>query len=1344
MMELKKCAGTRTNYINFTLALFIIFFFIQPVNATVTTIQLQNNITDNLGDTYIRSDSADTNYGTGTVLTTLYSPEYISLIKFNVSSIPAGVVIQSATLHFYNKYNYLDAGEDPIWGVYNVTNQTWRETEVTWNNQPVIGSLIYTNDSFTSPLLEVGWVSWNVTDYAQSEIITSSHANISFAIKDLQTLGESTDTQQFHSKEYKSDITLRPYLNIIFEADIYPPIITILNPENKTYDSTDVYPLITLNEEGDWCGYSLDSNPNISLDDVYGDGTTWSELFGALSDGPHSVVYSCNDTIGNMNSTAVYFAIDTIYPTFSGYARNPAPPNEDQNIQVNVTISESPDTVILEWNGTTNYTITSNNGVEYYFTVNSGNYTAHDLITYYWYVNDSANNQNRSVQQSFTVANRIPTTPTDLTLTNPIYVANTLTATGSGSTDSDAEDTPIYYYEFYNVNDTILLQAYSTDNTYVIQTSDAHDKIRVRTKAYDGYEYSSSEKETNRTVSDTAPTQPSMVILNDSTIYTNDDFLCTASGSTDIDGDTITYSYLFNKTSTTFQDWSTANTFDCAVTGCNKGDTIYCNAIAVTTLANSTVNQTSISILNTLPPLPSGWTNLGTRLTDHTPSISWTEGTDTDGDAVTTIVYVGTTSTPTAQEVNTTSEFTDIGNNIALSDGTTYYYRLRSWDGEDYSSSYTTTDEFRMNDEPTTTTPSIVPSTVYSTTASIMCENGTTTDPDNDTITFHYEWYKNSAALGYNLKNITSGNWTAGDTLICEVYVSDPYETNNTKFNSSAVNVTGYTPVINTNHTYLANNTIDMTPGYGNTVKFNANVTDSDGDLTGVWFTLTAPNGTKVLNNVNGTRYNSDYWNSSQILIDVYGNWTMNITANDTLGIAASQQWNFTVALGTMTPAPTLKTYSQKAGQSEIFNITFSHTGNSNNTYNISSLDYLADSTKFTVSYSEAVTGTVISPLQFIVQEGASYILTVNITSNSSLASANYVSNITFNRTDDGTITNFTVDTTISALSGDVALAPDSWSVSMNDAQSSSQTFTVTNNGDYALSGCITNMSLLQSFLTVNTSSFSVAVGSSADVLVTLSSITAGTYSDTMTVTCYATASSGIDTDTSSVSATITAAPAAVIAPGGGGGGYVPPDYTTKPTDIFELDLGAYQVITRYVATLTNQKYYEFRILNKMSVDLNMTLSIECSRPSDPSCGWIYFIGENGTMIQSKDYMVARKAGLTAGLLFNGYIHSIPKSASIGNYTYLIRAKTDGGTVQDYPVILIISDKSPSFSDMFGGYIIDNQPIMVYLALFMLFTVVAIVWYSRRRKRSRKSKDKSVFNEDTTGQPSMTTDDEFI
>jgi hypothetical protein len=103
-------------------------------------------------------------------------------------------------------------------------------------------------------------------------------------------------------------------------VDTTDPIITIVNPQNQSYTTTTTnysYFNVTLNEDGNWCGYSLDGAANVSMQN---DSTTnWYGNDTGMSESQHNVKYYCNDTAGNMNTTAptVYFTIDFTAPTFS-------------------------------------------------------------------------------------------------------------------------------------------------------------------------------------------------------------------------------------------------------------------------------------------------------------------------------------------------------------------------------------------------------------------------------------------------------------------------------------------------------------------------------------------------------------------------------------------------------------------------------------------------------------------------------------------------------------------------------------------------------------------------------------------------------------------------------------------------------------------------------------------------------------------------------------------------------------------------------------------------------------------------------------------------------------------
>ena len=213
----------------------------------------------------------------------------------------------------------------------------------------------------------------------------------------------------------------------------------------------------------------------------------------------------------------------------------------------------------------------SNNSNTLIATLTSANFVKGDVLIAEYWAGDGTVYTSKTNSSSETVLNSVPTTPTTLTLTDPVYVASTLTAEGSGSSDADS-DGLTYYYEFYNNDDATERQAYSTTATYDIQGVDAHDTMRVRTKSYDGTVYS-GVKENTRSVSNTAPTTPTSLTLNE-TIHIAEDLYALGSGSSDADSDGLTYYYEFynNDDATTVQAYSTTRIY--TIKNSDSGDTL--------------------------------------------------------------------------------------------------------------------------------------------------------------------------------------------------------------------------------------------------------------------------------------------------------------------------------------------------------------------------------------------------------------------------------------------------------------------------------------------------------------------------------------------------------------------------------------------------------------------------------------------------------------------------------------------------------------------------------------------------------------------------------------------------
>jgi hypothetical protein len=89
------------------------------------------------------------------------------------------------------------------------------------------------------------------------------------------------------------------------------PLITINSPQNITYTTQIILFNVTLSENGT-CLYSLDSSANRTMSSS--NNRAYSAVNSTMTEGSHNVMFNCNDSVGNFNSTSVVFFVDSIYP----------------------------------------------------------------------------------------------------------------------------------------------------------------------------------------------------------------------------------------------------------------------------------------------------------------------------------------------------------------------------------------------------------------------------------------------------------------------------------------------------------------------------------------------------------------------------------------------------------------------------------------------------------------------------------------------------------------------------------------------------------------------------------------------------------------------------------------------------------------------------------------------------------------------------------------------------------------------------------------------------------------------------------------------------------------------
>ncbi|MEM3466679.1 MAG: DNRLRE domain-containing protein [Candidatus Jordarchaeales archaeon] len=151
-----------------------------------------------------------------------------SFINFNLSRIPPGSVIYSATLKLF----MFDAPPSSRTMVCDrVTQFSWSEAGITWNNQPDATEYV---TSIATGTIDNVWLSLTVTASVQKFVSKDSAGyapNYGWRLKDKAESASSTILWRMWSKEY-SDSSKRPYL----EVKYYPPHLE-LSLESTTLEA---------------------------------------------------------------------------------------------------------------------------------------------------------------------------------------------------------------------------------------------------------------------------------------------------------------------------------------------------------------------------------------------------------------------------------------------------------------------------------------------------------------------------------------------------------------------------------------------------------------------------------------------------------------------------------------------------------------------------------------------------------------------------------------------------------------------------------------------------------------------------------------------------------------------------------------------------------------------------------------------------------------------------------------------------------------------------------------------------------------------------------------------------
>jgi hypothetical protein len=242
--------------------------------------------------------------------------------------------------------------------------------------------------------------------------------------------------------------------------------ITTESPTNTTYYTTTIDFNVTLNNAGEWCGYSLDGASNITMSNDSATHFYYTDT--NVSNGTHNVIFNCNDSNGDWASPQqVYFTVIEQFPIYitvnspaSGYEwlyLDSIP--ESKNFTINATVSQDTGWTIITWNGV-NYTYQTTTALPRNFTLNEG------INTWQIWANESSGNTTQTKQ--YTVVAQKPANP--MANESFYFAYNEVLDLGSaGQFDS---------YEFGQVhllwNGTKMILAYIGTNSTVAKYGQAY------------------------------------------------------------------------------------------------------------------------------------------------------------------------------------------------------------------------------------------------------------------------------------------------------------------------------------------------------------------------------------------------------------------------------------------------------------------------------------------------------------------------------------------------------------------------------------------------------------------------------------------------------------------------------------------------------------------------------------------------------------------------------------------------------------------------------------------------------------------------------------------------------
>lgn len=159
-------------------------------------------------DTYTNSQNPNSNYGGQTYLEVVSSSlnQSRALLKFNLSSIPIGAVVDNVTFRLYTTFV-----SEPWYriGVTYLTSNSWNESTLTYNGYQSLDAGVSLEAIYSVYIMSSNqWYSWNQTTAINHAKVDASYTEITLVLLAFE-LFQPNSYIWFASKEYSADYSPR-------------------------------------------------------------------------------------------------------------------------------------------------------------------------------------------------------------------------------------------------------------------------------------------------------------------------------------------------------------------------------------------------------------------------------------------------------------------------------------------------------------------------------------------------------------------------------------------------------------------------------------------------------------------------------------------------------------------------------------------------------------------------------------------------------------------------------------------------------------------------------------------------------------------------------------------------------------------------------------------------------------------------------------------------------------------------------------------------------------------------------------------------------------------------------